>query len=221
MTFQELLGQVRELLQREGRVAYRVLKRRFELDDDDLEAVGATHASPLQVRLGIHTGLVVVGEMGGGAKREHLALGETPNIAARIQGLAEPDSVVISAATQRLVAGLFACRDLGPQTLKGLSTPLSVYQVVRESEAHSHFDVAVRTGLTPLVGRDLEIRLLQERWAQAKEGAGQAMLLSGEPGIGKSRLVQTLKEQVSASLFFHTHGKFNSSFFIVFMRAER
>jgi len=159
-------------------------------------SVGATGRSPLQVRIGIHTGLVVVGEMGGGAKREHLALGDTPNIAARIQGLAEPDSVVVSAATQRLVAGLFACQDLGPQTLKGLSTPLSVYQVVRESEAHSRFDVAVRTGLTPLVGRDLEIGLLQERWARAKEGAGQAVLLSGEAGIGKSRLVHELKAQL-------------------------
>ena len=152
----------------------------------------------VQVRIGIHTGPVVVGEIGGGAKREHLALGETPNIAARVQGVAEPDTVVISAATYRLVQGLFECQDLGPQTLKGISTPLSVYRVVRESQAQSRFEVAVRTGLTPLIGREHEVGLLQERWVQAKGGAGQVVLLSGEAGIGKSRLVQTLKEQVSS-----------------------
>ncbi len=151
---------------------------------------------PLQVRIGIHTGQVVVGEMGGGEKREQLALGETPNLAARVQGLAEPDSVVVSAVTQRLVTGLFECRALGPQPLKGISMPLALYRVVRESEAQSRFEVAVSTGLTPLVGRDLEVGLLRERWAQAKAGEGQVVLLSGEPGIGKSRLVQALKEQV-------------------------
>jgi class 3 adenylate cyclase/predicted ATPase len=152
----------------------------------------------LQVRIGIHTGLVVVGEIGDGSKREQLALGETPNIAARIQSLAAPDTVVISGPTQRLVQDLFDCQDLGAQTLKGLSTLLAVYQVIRERETQSRFDTAVRTGLTPLVGRDLEVRVLQERWTQAKSGEGHAVLLSGEPGIGKSRLVQTLKEQVIA-----------------------
>ena len=160
-------------------------------------AVGARLLAPLQVRIGIHTGLVVVGEIGGGSRHEQLALGETPNIAARLQGLAEPDTVVISAATQRLVAGLFECQDLGPQALKGISTPISVYRVSGESEAQSRFEVAVRTGLTPLVGREHEVGLLQERWEQAKEGEGQVVLLSGEPGIGKSRLVQELKEQVA------------------------
>jgi class 3 adenylate cyclase/predicted ATPase len=152
--------------------------------------------NPLQVRIGIHTGLVVIGEIGSSEKREMLALGETPNIAARLQGLAEPDTVVLSAATQRLVAGLFACEDLGQQTLKGISTPLSVYRVVGESAAQSRFEVAVGTGLTPLVGREEELGLLQRRWAQAQEGTGQVVLLSGEPGIGKSRLVQALKDQL-------------------------
>jgi class 3 adenylate cyclase/tetratricopeptide (TPR) repeat protein len=162
----------------------------------------AIHQAPLlqqhgvQVRLGIHTGQVVVGEIGGGAKREHLALGETPNLAARVQGVAEPDTVVISAATYRLVHGLFEFQDLGPQTLKGISTPLSLYRVVRESQAQSRFEVAIRTGLTPLIGREHEVGLLQDRWAQAKGGTGQVVLLSGEAGIGKSRLVQTLKEHV-------------------------
>jgi TOMM system kinase/cyclase fusion protein len=152
----------------------------------------------LQVRIGIHTGLVVVGEMGGGEKREQLALGDTPNIAARLQGLAEPDSVVVSAATQRLVAGLFECQNLGSQTLKGISTPMAVYRVVGEGAAQSRFEVAIGRGLTPLVGREEELALLRRRWEQTKEGAGQVVLLSGEPGIGKSRLVQTLKEQVIA-----------------------
>jgi class 3 adenylate cyclase/predicted ATPase len=154
---------------------------------------------PLHVRVGIHTGLVVAGEMGSGDTREPLAIvGETPNIAARLQGLAEPDTVVLSATTHRLVAGLFACQELGPQTLKGISAPLALYNVMGESEAQSRFEVAVSTGLTPLVGRDLEVSLLRERWAQAKGGEGQVVLLSGEPGIGKSRLVQVLKERVTA-----------------------
>ena len=125
-------------------------------------------------------------------------MGETPNIAARVQGVAEPDTVVMSAVTQRLVHGLFECQDLGPQTLKGISTPLSLYRVIGESAAQSRFEVAVGTGLTPLVGREEELGLLQRRWTQAKDGAGQVVLLSGEAGIGKSRLVQTLKEQVMA-----------------------
>ncbi|HEV8712676.1 MAG TPA: adenylate/guanylate cyclase domain-containing protein [Candidatus Binatia bacterium] len=151
---------------------------------------------PLQVRIGIHSGLVVVGEMGGRDYRESMALGDTPNIASRVQGLAEPDTVVISSVTYRLVAGLFECQDLGPHSLKGISTPMQVYRVVRESEAQSRFEVAVRTGLTPLIGREHEVGLLQERWERAKQGDGQAVLLSGEAGIGKSRLVQELKEHV-------------------------
>ena len=160
-------------------------------------AVGATPLAPLQIRIGIHTGPVVVGEMGGGSRHEQLALGETPNIAARVQGLAEPDSVVISAATQRLVAGLFNCQDLGPQALKGISIPISAYRVSGESAAQSRFDVALRTGLVPLIGREHEVGLLQERWKRAQQGEGQVVLLSGEPGIGKSRLVQELKEQLA------------------------
>src|SRR5262249_54309665 len=105
---------------------------------------------PLQVRIGIHTGLVVAGEMGGGEEPEPVAIvGETPNIAARLQETAAPNSVVISAPTARLVTGLFECQELGPQLLKGLSTPLAVYRVLGESEAQSRFEVAIRTGLTP------------------------------------------------------------------------
>ncbi|MSQ48324.1 MAG: hypothetical protein EXR78_08040 [Deltaproteobacteria bacterium] len=152
---------------------------------------------PLQVRIGIHTGLVVLGEMGGGEYREQSAVvGETPNIAARLQESAAPNNVLISPTTYHLVTGLFECQELGPQKLKGLSVPLSVYRVVQESEDRNRFEVSVRTGLTPLVGREEELEVLRERWTQAKAGVGQAVLVHGEAGIGKSRLVQVLKEQV-------------------------
>src|SRR5712691_11523617 len=151
----------------------------------------------LAVRLGIHTGLVVVGEMGGGTRQEQLALGETPNLAARLQGIAAPNTVVISAATLQLLGGFFACQSLGTPPLKGFVQSLEVYQVLSESTARSRLDVASRTGLTPLVGREQEVRLLLERWAQVKDGTGQVVLLSGEAGIGKSRLVQVLTAQVA------------------------
>src|SRR5712692_2646930 len=164
-----------------------------------MSAIVGTHGrAPLQVRIGIHTGLVVAGEMGVGDQPEPLAIvGETPNIAARLQEHAQPNSVVISAPTSRLVTGLFECQDLGPQLLKGLSTPLSVYRVVRKSAAQSRFEVAISTGLTPLIGRAHEMGLLRERWEKARQGEGQVVLLSGEPGIGKSRLVQELTEQLA------------------------
>jgi predicted ATPase/class 3 adenylate cyclase len=152
---------------------------------------------PLQVRIGIHTGLVVVGEIGAGSRTEQLALGETPNLAARIQGQAKPDEVVISAVTYRLVQGFFEWEERGQPELKGVPMPLTLYRVVRESETQSRFDAAVRAGLTLLVGRDEELALLRRRWEQASEGEGQVVLLSGEPGIGKSRLVQELKSHVA------------------------
>ncbi len=149
----------------------------------------------LAVRLGIHTGLVVVGEMGGSGRQEQLALGETPNVAARLQGLAAPDTVVISAATFRLVQGYFTYDELGMHTLKGVAAPVLVYRILGESAAQSRLNVASVTGLTPLVGRDAEMTLLLERWAQSRDGMGQVVLLSGEAGIGKSRLVEVLRER--------------------------
>jgi predicted ATPase/class 3 adenylate cyclase len=157
-----------------------------------------TKGMKLAVRLGIHTGLVVVGEIGGEGRQEQLALGDVPNIAARIQGLADPNTVVISADTYRLVEGYFDCRSVGEQMLRGISRPISVYQVLQESGVQSRLDVASTRGLTPLVGRESEVTLLLERWEQAKEGQGQVILLSGEAGIGKSRLVQVLKDHVAA-----------------------
>ena len=160
--------------------------------------LGQERGVHLAVRLGIHTGLVVVGEVGGGTRQEQLALGETPNLAARLQGIAAPNTVVISAATSQLLGGFFACQSLGTQLLRGLAQPLEVYQVLSESTARSRLEAAGSTGLTPLVGREQEVALLLERWAQVKDGLGQVVLLSGEAGIGKSRLVQVLKEHVAA-----------------------
>ena len=151
----------------------------------------------LAVRLGSHTGLVVVGEVGGGTRQEQLALGETPNLAARLQGIAAPNTLVVSAATLQLLGGFFTYQSLGTSVLKGLAQPIEVYQVLHESMARSRLEAAGSTGLTPLVGREQEVALLRERWAQVKDGLGQVVLLSGEAGIGKSRLVQVLKEQVA------------------------
>jgi class 3 adenylate cyclase/tetratricopeptide (TPR) repeat protein len=151
----------------------------------------------LAIRVGIHTGLVVVGAMGGQGRQEQLALGETPNIAARIQGLAQPNTVAISDATYRLVQGYFDCEALGAQTLRGVTEPIVVYRVLSASGAQSRLDIAQPRGLTPLVGRDAEVTLLRERWEQVKAGQGHVVLLTGEAGIGKSRLVQMLKDHVA------------------------
>ncbi len=151
----------------------------------------------LAIRIGIHTGLVVVGTMGGGARQERLALGETPNIAARLQGWAQPNTVAISNATYRLVQGYFQCQDLGAQALRGVTESIRLYHVLNESGATSRLDVVQPRGLTPLVGRESEVTLLLARWEQAKAGQGHVVLLSGEGGIGKSRFVQILKDHVA------------------------
>lgn len=150
----------------------------------------------LAVRLGIHTGLVVVGEMGGGDRHEQLALGETPNVAARLEGLAEPDTVVISAATARLVQHTFALEDMGIYTLKGVAEPVTVWRVLSLKETGDEEEAATPAGVPFLVGRDEEVGLLRRRWEQSKEGVGQVVLISGEAGIGKSALVKTLRAEV-------------------------
>src|SRR5882724_7129957 len=166
-----------------------------------LEPLNARLALPpedrVAVRLGVHTGLVVVGDVGTGARHEPLALGETPNIAARLQSLAAPNTLVISAATYQLIAGYFMCEALGAQPLRGLAQPLQVYRVLHASGVQSRFEVAAARGLTPLVGRAPEVALLMERWTRVKAGMGQVVVLEGEAGIGKSRLVQVLKDHVA------------------------
>jgi len=169
-----------------------------------LDAMGDLHQRlqqakgiQLAIRIGIHTGLVVVGSMGEAGRQEQLALGEVPNIASRIEGLAEPNTVAISEATYRLIQGYFACQDLGAQPLRGVPEPVRVYQVLGESGATSRLDVAQPRGLTPLVGREQEVGLLLERWEQVKAGQGHVVLLTGDAGIGKSRLVQMLKDHVT------------------------
>jgi class 3 adenylate cyclase len=152
---------------------------------------------PLQVRVGIATGLVVVGDIiGVGAAQEQAVVGETPNIAARLQALAKPGAVVIAGSTRRLTGGLFEYRDLGTVALKGFAKNVPAWQVLGASAAESRFE-ALRATTTPLVGRDEEMDLLLRRWAQAKRGDGCVVLISGEPGIGKSRIAETILERLS------------------------
>jgi predicted ATPase/class 3 adenylate cyclase len=152
----------------------------------------------LAVRLGIHTGPVVVGVMGGGERHEHLALGETPNIAARLQSLAPANAVVVSAVTARLVQGTFALEDLGTHALHGVAEPLAVSRVRGLLAAPSRDEEFYTDGVPFLVGREEESGLLRRRWEQSKAGLGQVVLVSGEAGIGKSALVEALRAQVRA-----------------------
>ena len=170
-------------------------------------AVGAlkTHA-PLQTRVGIATGLVVVGDLiGSGASQEQAIVGETPNLAARLQGIAEPNTLVIDESTRNLLGSFFELEDLGAKDLKGIPGPVLAWVAVRPSPVESRFE-ALRNAGTPLVGRDEEIELLMRRWAQAKAGDGCAVLISGEPGIGKSRLAETMRERLGGER--HTRMRF-------------
>jgi class 3 adenylate cyclase/predicted ATPase len=166
---------------------------------DILQEVGALATEPpVQVRIGIHTGPVVIGAIGEGARVEQLALGETPNIAARVQGSADAHTLAVSRDTYRLVQGIFECDDLGPRTLKGITRPLTLYRVSGRGRAKTRFDVSLQQGLTPFTGRDAELALLLERWRRARRGAGQLVMLSGEAGMGKSRLAEELFERTRA-----------------------
>jgi len=168
---------------------------------DLAEAVGrliADDERALAARIGIATGEVVVGDLiGEGASQEEAVVGDTPNLAARLQNLAEPGSVVIGPGTERLVAGLFDVSDLGNQELKGFGQKVQAWHVRGESRAESRFQARSATGLTPFVGRQHEVGMLLDRFEQAKEGEGQVALLSGEPGIGKSRLAHALIERLA------------------------
>ena len=153
---------------------------------------------PLKVRLGIATGLAVVGDLiGEGAAQERGVVGETPNLAARLQVLATPNTLVIAEATRQQIGGLFDLEDLGPQELAGFAEPQHAWRALGESGTVSRFE-ALRSGTTPLVGRDEEVELLIRRWQQAKSGEGRMVLVSGEPGIGKSRLIVELEQCIAA-----------------------
>jgi class 3 adenylate cyclase/predicted ATPase len=151
----------------------------------------------LRVRVGIATGLVVVGDvMGEGSAQETSVFGETPNLAARLQTLADPGAVIIAASTRRLVGNLFEYRDLGAVRLKGIAAPVPIWQVLRSSAVASRFEALRGSELAPLIGRDEEIELLLRRWARARAGEGQVVLISGEPGIGKSRITAELERRL-------------------------
>jgi predicted ATPase len=153
---------------------------------------------PLAARVGIATGLVVVGDLlGTGAAQEEAVVGDPPNLAARLQAIAGSGEVVVAEQTRRLLGGLFELEDLGPCELRGFAEPINAWRIVRKRAAESRFEALHTAGLSPLVGREQELGLLLERWHLAKNGEGQAMLLAGEAGIGKSRLIEALRERIA------------------------
>jgi class 3 adenylate cyclase/predicted ATPase len=165
--------------------------------------------APLGIRVGIATGLVVVGDLiGEGVAQEEAVVGETPNLAARLQALAEPGTVVLAEGTRRLLGSLFHLDDLGARELKGFANPVRSWRVIAESRVESRFDALHGLRLSPLIGREQELALLLERWRRAKTGEGQVVLLSGEPGIGKSRIALALYERLQTEnhLSLRYHG---------------
>ena len=173
--------------------AERALRAALEI----VQAVkGASSTEPLSVRIGIATGPVVVGEQAGVGEQSKLAIGSTPNLAARLQGLAAADQIVIASSTRRLVGNAFELVDLAEHELKGIVEPVHAWRVMAISAAASRFEASHGAKVTPLVGREQEIGLLLARWQQAQEDEGQVVLLSGEPGIGKSRILNTLRERL-------------------------
>jgi class 3 adenylate cyclase/predicted ATPase len=166
-----------------------------------IDALGRLDLEPvkLQARIGIATGLIVIGDLiADGPTHEKAVIGETPNLAARLQTLAEPSTIVIAASTRRLVGDLFECRDLGAVMVKGIGTPVQAWQVIRPLAMASRFEALHGSALTPLIGRDEEIELLLRRWARVKECNGQVVLISGEAGIGKSRITVELQKRLRA-----------------------
>ena len=185
-----------------------------------------THAA-LQTRVGIATGLVVVGDLiGSGASQEQAIVGETPNLAARLQGVAEPNRVVIAASTRKLVGDLFELEDLGAQDLKGVEEPVRAWAALRPRSMESRFEALHASGVTELVGREEELELLLRRWSRAKSGEGQVVLLSGEAGIGKSRLTAALLERVAPEphtrlRYFCSPQRTDSALFPIIGQMER
>jgi class 3 adenylate cyclase/predicted ATPase len=185
-----------------------------------------THA-PLQTRVGIATGLVVVGDLiGSGASQEQAIVGETPNLAARLQGVAEPNNVVIAESTRRLLGNLFELEELGVRDLKGISGPVRAWAALRPSSVEGRFDALHVSGTTELVGREEEVELILRRWSKAKSGEGQVVLLSGEPGIGKSRLTAALMERLvnephTRSRYFCSPQHTDSALYPIISQTER
>jgi class 3 adenylate cyclase/predicted ATPase len=185
-----------------------------------------THTA-LQTRVGIATGLVVVGDLiGSGASQEQAIVGETPNLAARLQGVAEPNSVVIAEGTRRLLGNLFEFEDLGARDLKGIAEPVRAWAALRASSAEGRFEALHTVGLTALVGREEELELFLRRWSRAKRGEGQVVLLSGEAGIGKSRLTAALLERLATEphtrlRYFCSPQRADSAFHPIIDQMER
>ena len=193
-----------------------------------IHAVGNLKSSaPLQTRIGIATGLVVVGDLvGSGEAQERGIVGETPNLATRLQAIAEPNTVVIAESTRKLVGNLFDLQDLGAQELKGIGSPVRTWAVLRSSSVESRFEAPHASGLTELVGREEELELLLRRWSKAKTGEGQVVLLSGEAGIGKSRLTAALLERIATEAhtrlrYFCTPQHTDSALYPVIAQMER
>jgi class 3 adenylate cyclase/predicted ATPase len=193
-----------------------------------IEAVATIPApEPLQVRIGAATGMVVVGDLvGSGEAQEHDIVGETPNLAARLQAIAEPNTVVIADATRKLLGNLFELKDLRPKELKGITGPAKAFAVLRASSVESRFEAMHSGVLTALVGREEELELLLRRWAKAKTGEGQVVLLSGEAGIGKSRLSAALMETIAAERharlrYFCSPQHTDSAFYPIIGQFER
>src|SRR6476619_4748978 len=188
---------------------------------------GLKTQAPLQTRVGIATGLVVVGDLiGSGASQEQAIVGETPNLAARLQGVAEPNSVVIAESTRKLVGNLFELEDLGAKDLKGISGPVRAWAALRPASVESRFDALHASGLTELVGREEELEILLRRWSKAKGGEGQVVLLAGEPGIGKSRLTAALLERLATEphtrlRYFCSPQHTDSPFYPIISQIER
>ncbi len=188
---------------------------------------GLTTRAPLQTRVGIATGLVVVGDLlGSGEAQERGIVGETPNLAARVQALAQPNTVVIADSTRRLLGNLFELQDLGAKELKGITGPVRAFAALRASSVEGRFEALHASGVTALVGREEEAELLLRRWAKAKGGEGQVVLLSGEAGIGKSRLTAALLESVTAEphtrlRYFCSPQHTDSAFYPIIGQMER
>ena len=181
----------------------------------------------MQVRVGIATGLVVVGDLiGSGEAQERGIVGETPNLAARLQAIAEPSTVVIAESTRRLLGSLFELQDLGPREFKGIAGPARAWTALRASSVESRFEALHASGLTTLVGREEESELLLRRWAKAKTGDGQVVLISGEAGIGKSRLTAALLERLASEphtrlRYFCSPQHTDSAFYPIIGQMER